>query len=217
MRKIEIGPSKIYIPDVIIGLVSESDKVKRAYHKIKPDLVAVQTSEEEMKGLKKVVEGEEFDYFLSNYEEIYARRLAEFGEVKVPPPCYETALNLCMENETPIEAIDMDDMLFADAYCENISGLELYRHSFRIGKLKRKQFRAESPKEFVLKWDKEINKLKGFRNLEEKREDYMAREILRLAKEYRRILCVLDIPRAEGVSKRVIEQVGSQKEDSITK
>lgn len=210
MRKIEVGSSKIFIPDVIIGLSSQADKVKGAYHKIKPDLVAVQTSEEELKGLKKVVEGEEIEHFLSNYEEIYARRLADFGEVKVPPPCYEAALNMCLENETPIVAIDMDDMLFADAYCENISGWQLFRHSFRVNRLRRKRFRANTPKDFVLQWDKEINKLKGFRNLEEKREEFMAREILRLAKEHDRILCVLDLMRAEGVSERVKSQGESQ-------
>jgi hypothetical protein len=206
MRKIEVGSSRIFIPDVIIGLTSQADKVKSAYHKIKPDLVAIQTSEEELKGLKKVVEGEDIGHFLSNYEEIYAKRLADFGEVKVPPPCYEAAMDICIENETPIVAIDMDDMLFADAYCENISGWQLFRHSMRVDKLRRKRFKANSPKEFVLAWDREINKLKGFRNLEAKREEYMAREILRLAKEHKRILCVLDLMRAEGVSKRVRSQ-----------
>jgi hypothetical protein len=206
MRKIEVGSSRIFIPDVIIGLTSQADKVKSAYHKIKPDLVAIQTSEEELKGLKKVVEGEDIGHFLSNYEEIYAKRLADFGEVKVPPPCYEAAMDICIENETPIVAIDMDDMLFADAYCENISGWQLFRHSMRVDKLRRKRFKADSPKEFVLAWDREINKLKGFRNLEAKREEYMAREILRLAKEHKRILCVLDLMRAEGVSKRVRSQ-----------
>jgi hypothetical protein len=210
MIKIEVGSSKIFIPDIIIGLASQADKVKGAYHKIKPDLVAIQTSEEELKGLKMVVEGEEIDHFLSNYEEIYARRLADFGEVKVPPPCYEAAMDICLENETPIVAIDMDDMLFADAYCENISGWQLFRHSFRVNRLRRKRFRANSPKEFVLEWDREINKLKGFRNLEEKREEFMAREILRLAKENNRILCVLDMMRAKGVSEKVKSQEKAQ-------
>jgi pheromone shutdown protein TraB len=211
MKKLELGSSKIYIPDIIIGLTDEANKVSRVFHKIKPDLVAIQTSEEELKGLKKVVEGEDFEYYLSNYEEIYAKKLAEFGEVKVPPPCYETAMNLCIEYETPIVAIDMDDMLYADAFCENISGWDMYRHSFRVNRLKRKEFTAETAKEFVIEWDKEINKLKGFRNLEEKRENYMAREILRLAKENECILCVIDIQRVDGVLNRVKEEVKSIK------
>lgn len=203
MRILELGSSRIYIPDIIIGLAVEADRVSSVFYKIKPEIVAIQTSEEELKGLKKVVEGEDFDYFLSNYEEIYARKLASFGEVKIPPPCYEAALNLCIENEIPIEAIDMDDMLYADAFCENISGLDMYRHSFRVERLKRKQFRAKTAKDFVMEWDAEINKLKGFRNLEDKREQYMAREIMRLAKENQRILCILDIQRANGVLNKI--------------
>jgi hypothetical protein len=203
MRTLEIDSSKVYIPDIIIGLTKEADKVSSAFHRIKPEIVAIQTSEQELAGLKRVVEGEDFDYFLSNYEEIYARKLASFGEVKIPPPCYEAAMNLCMENEIPIEAIDMDDMLYADAFCENISGFDMYRHSFRVERLKRKVFKAKTAKDFVMEWDAEINKLKGFRNLEDKREGYMAREIIRLARENKRILCVLDIQRTKGVVDKI--------------
>ena len=211
MKIMELGSSKVYLPDIIIGLAKEADKVSRVFHKIKPDLVAIQTSEEELKGLKKVAEGVDFEYYLSNYEEIYAKKLAEFGEVKVPPPCYEAAMNLCIENETPLVAIDMDDMLFADAFCENISGWDMYRHSFRVNRLKRMEFRAENAKDFVIEWDLEINKLKGFRNLEEKRENYMAREIIRLAKLNKRILCVIDMLRVNGVLNRVKQEVNSPK------
>ncbi len=54
-----------------------------------------------------------------------------------------------------------------------------------------------------MEWDAEINKLKGFRNLEDKREQYMAREIIRLAKENKRILCVLDIQRTKGIVTKI--------------
>ncbi|UCG70531.1 MAG: hypothetical protein JSV09_05815 [Thermoplasmata archaeon] len=205
MRKIQTGSSKIYIPDIIIGLVSESSKVKKAYNKIKPGIVAIQTSEEELEGLRGVVEGQDYEYFLSNYEEVYARKLAIFGEVKVPPPCYETALKLCIENEIPISAIDMDDMYFADVFIENISGWDLIRHSVRIKRLRRKRFKAESPEDFVREWDREINKLKGFRNLESKREEHMARELLRLGKDHDRILCIMEMQRAEGVCDKVLK------------
>lgn len=211
MKIVELGLSKVYIPDIIIGLSKEADKVNKVFHKVKPDLVAIQTSEEELKGLRKVVQGEDFEYYLSNYEEIYAKKLAEFGEVKIPPPCYEAAMNLCNENNVPLVAIDMGDMLYADAFCENISGWDMYRHSFRVNRLKRKDFEAETAKEFVIEWDREINKLKGFKNLEEKRENYMAREILRLAKENERILCVIDIQRVSGVLNKVTVEVKKAK------
>jgi hypothetical protein len=212
MKRIQVGKAKIYMPEVINGLASEAKKIRKAYSKINPSAVAMQISEEEMKGLKKIVEGEEFEYFMSNYEQIYAKKLAQFGEVKVPPPNYEAGLELCLENEIPAIPIDMDDMLFADVFCENISGWQLYRHSLRVKRLRKKRFRAKTPKEFVMEWDREINKLKGFRNLELAREDYMAKELLRLAKEHERILCIIELQRVEGVSKKISE---SQKKEKI--
>jgi hypothetical protein len=205
MKRIQVGTSKIYIPEIINGLTSEIAKVRKAFHKIRPDVVAMQASKEELEGLKKVVEGEEIEHFLSNYEEIYARKLAEFGEVKMPPPCFEESMRLCLEHDNPVVAIDMDDMLFADVFCENVSGWDLFRHSIRVNRLKNKRFSAKTPEEFVLQWDRELNKLKGFRNLESRREEYMAKELLRLAKEHDRILCIIEMQRAKGVCKKVLE------------
>lgn len=205
MRRIQAGTSKIYIPDIIIGLTAEIAKVKKAYNKIKPNIMAIQSSKEELEGLRNVVGGEEYEYFMSNYEEIYARRLASFGEVKLPPPCYETALKLCLENDIPIVAIDMDDIYYADVFCDSISGWDLIRHSTRVKWLRKKRFKAETAEQFVLEWDRVINKLKGFRNLETKREEHMAKELLRLAKENDRILCIMEMQRAEGVCQKVLE------------
>jgi hypothetical protein len=214
MKALQVESSRIYIPDIINGLTSEVSKVKKSYNRVKPDIVAIQTSEEELEGLRSVVDGEKPEYFLSNYEEIYARRLASFGEVKVPPPCYETALKLCLENDTPIEAIDMDDMYYADVFCACVSGWDLVRHSLRVKKLRRKRFKSQTAEDFVMEWDREINKLKGFRNLEGKREEYMARELLHLAKEHDRILCIMEMQRAEGVRNRILEEkdIGSENE-----
>ncbi len=214
MKALELTDSRIYIPDIINGLFSEISKVKKAYNEVKPDIVALQTSEEELEGLKSVVDGDEPEYFLSNYEEIYARRLASFGEVKVPPPCYETALRICIENDTPVTAIDMDDMYYADVFCACVSGWDLIRHSLRVNRLRRKRFRAKTAEEFVMEWDREINRLKGFRSLEKKREEYMARELLHLAKEHKRILCIMEMQRAEGVRNRILKekQAGSEGE-----
>ena len=209
MKKIQVGTSKIYIPEIINGLTSEAAKVKKVYSKTNPDLVAIQISDEELSGLKKMAGGEEQEYFMSNYEEIYARKLASFGEVKVPPACYEAALKLCREHDTPISAIDMDDMYYADVFCECISGWDLIRHSLRVKRLRRKAFKAETAEEFVMKWDKEINKLKGFRHLEEKREEHMAKALLKLSKEHDRILCIMELQRVDGMCDKIIEENNS--------
>ncbi len=199
MKKIQIADTKIFISGVICGLTEEKTTVKKAYHKVKPNTVALSISSEELEGLKRIVSGEEHKYFLSNYEEIYARRLASFGEVKVPPACYETALRLCLKNELPVQAIDMDDDTYTDTFCENISTAQLMRHSLRVKKLKRKKFKADNAEDFVFEWDKEINKLKGFRQVERRREIHMANELADLAGKFDRILSFIELQRANGV------------------
>ena len=67
----------------------------------------------------------------------------------------------------------------------------------------------------MLEWDREINKLKGFRNLETKREEHMARELLRLVKENDRILCIIEMQRAEGVCQKVLEKGKEGKDEGI--
>jgi hypothetical protein len=90
-------------------------------------------------------------------------------------------------------------------FCENVTTRDLIRHSLRVKKLRRKKFKAETAQEFVLAWDREINKLKGFRNLETARENYMARELIRLSKKYSRILCIMEMQRAKGVIAKLME------------
>lgn len=199
MKKIQIDSSKIFISGVICGLTEEKTTVKKAFHKVKPNAVALSISYEELEGLKRMISGEDPKYFLSNYEEIYAKRLASFGKVKVPPACYETALRLCLKNEVPVQAIDMDDDTYTDTFCDNISTAQLMRHSLRVKKLKRKRFKADNAEDFVYEWDREVNKLKGFRQVERKRETHMANELADLARKFERILSFIELQRANGV------------------
>jgi hypothetical protein len=205
MKKTEVNGCKIFIEGVISGLTEEKTTVKKAYHKVKPDVVALSISEAELEGLKRIVLGEEHEYFLSNYEEIYARKLASFGEVKVPPACYETALRLCQKNDLELHPIDMADDTYTDTFCESISTSQLMRHSLRVKKLRRKRFKADNAEDFVFEWDKEVNKLKGFRNVEGKREAYMAGELAELAGNYKRILGLIELQRADGVFRELVE------------
>ncbi len=210
MKRIQKGTSTLYLPEIINGLTSEITKVKKAYNKVKPDVVAMQASKEELDGLRRVVKGEKIEYFLSNYEEIYAKRLAAFGEVKIPPPCYEESMRLCIEHDNPIVAIDMDDIKYANVFCQSVSGWDLFRHSIRARWLKNRRFRAQTPEEFVLEWDSVINKVKGFRVLESKREEHMAKELLHLTEEHDRILCIIEMQRAQGVCEKVQEGRGAK-------
>lgn len=205
MKLLKINNTRIFIFGTIKGLKSEEEDIKKAYERVKPLAVAIAISKEELEGLKSVASGEKHDIFLSNYEEIYARKLAgyveESNKVIVPPPSFLEAYKLCKKSNLPIFAIDMNEEEYTKAYCENISTFELLRHSTRIKRLKKKKFKAKTAEEFVKEWDQTITKLKGFKFLEQKREEHIAEKLIELAKNYIKILAVIDIQRVEGVCK----------------
>ncbi len=184
------------------GLKSESMDVESIISEKNFDLIMLGISKEDLEGLKKYIQ-EPFEVDLSDYEIMYGMKLKEFGEVKMPVPSFTTALRIAIERNIPVEAIDMDEKEFSDLYVKEITTFQLLRHSLRKGKLWDMNFKAKSAEEFSLLWDREINKLKGFRNMEEKREKYMARKIVENERG-KNVFVIVDYPRLDGILK-VIE------------
>ena len=207
LKVVRIKDNKLYLLGVIKGLTSERRTVRTAFHKLKPDAIALYLSEPELLGLKSVVDGKTKQVPLSRYEVIYARKLAfyaqkdkdKYGEVQVPPPALVEGLELGLKFEVPVVALDMGEKDYADAFVQNVSTFHLVRHSMRIKKLSKKKFDVKTPEEFTRAWDAELTKLKGFKNLESARERYMAKRLLELKAKFKRILAILEFERMEGV------------------
>jgi hypothetical protein len=207
LKRVRIQDKILYLLGVIKGFTSERKVVRSAFRKFKPDAIALYVSEPELLGLHSVVDGKTKQVPLSRYEVVYARKLAfyaqkdtkKYGEVQVPPPCLVEALELGMSNKIPVVALDMDEKKYADAFVENVSTLQLVRHSFRFKKLSKKKFKVETPEEFTFAWDAELTKLKGFSDLECARERQMAKRLLELKSKYDCILAVLELERTDGV------------------
>ncbi|MDI6917406.1 MAG: hypothetical protein QMC80_06380, partial [Thermoplasmatales archaeon] len=53
---------------------------------------------------------------------------------------------------------------------------------------------------FIFEWDKIVNKLKGFRALEKKREEHMSKKLSELSEKHNRILAVVELQRLKGIS-----------------
>lgn len=201
-KNIRVGNCKISLFGTIVGLTSETEEVKKAFYKSNANLITVAISENELQGLKNLDEKTIIE--LSSIEEVYAKKLAVYGEVKVPPPCWEQCLELSKENNVEIVAIDMNDEDYTNAFIENISTFSLYWHSFSVKRWKKKKFKSRSADEFVFEWDKTITKLKEFRNLELKREEYFVKKLKELSKNYERIFAVVELQRFPGVYEKII-------------
>ena len=92
---------------------------------------------------------------------------------------------------------------FSDAFVETVSTPGLLYHSVRWRWLRRRRFNEPTARRFALAWDRAITSLKGFRNLELRREEHMARELGRLCGRHRKVLAVLELERMEGVLSRL--------------
>ena len=195
----------ISVLGVIKGLKAEVGRVQSAFDLARPDVVAVSLSKEELEGLKNLPD----DYIpeLSRYEQIYAEGLSRFGEVAAPPPCYVATLELADHRGIRLIPVDLDEQSYSELYCVAVPGTTLFRHSTRTWILKRRRFSDESPEEFVLNWDKTVNNLEGFRTIEKKRAETMAKGILAACEGSSDILAVIELERAGEVRDLILERI----------
>lgn len=197
MEVVEIAGSRIIVLPVIRGLVSEKSKVEIAFNKWKPSSVALSISKEEVDTLKKI-RGKEAP--LETFEEeFYVSRLEKFGEVRKPPPCFTRAVEVCRANQTECVGVDMTEDEYTDAFCHFITTMEMMRESWFKNRIHSKTSGAESPEEFVIMFDRAVNKTKGHRDLEREREKVMAHKIRMLARKQKIILGVIELERSAGV------------------
>jgi hypothetical protein len=195
----------ISVLGVIKGLKAEVGRVQSAFDLIRPDVVAVSLSKEELEGLRNLPD----DYIpeLSRYEQIYAEGLSRFGEVAAPPPCYVATLELADHRGIRLVPVDLDEQSYSELYCVAVPGTTLFRHSTRTWILKRRRFSDESPEEFVLNWDKTVNNLEGFRTIEKKRAETMAKGILAACEGSSDVLAVIELERAGEVRDLILERI----------
>ncbi len=207
MRSVRVGTSSVEVIGVIKGLVSESKKVEEAISRLDPDVVGLSVSPEELEALK--VKENYALYEMSTLEEVYSVYMESFGPTALPTPAYVEALDLCAEKGIPIQAIDLSDADFTEAYCQHVGATEMVKEAFFTRMIGRKKFDISSPEAFVLDWDRRLNKAKGFRDLEIERERHMAGRLRELADKNSLVLAIVEYERSQAVSD-MLEDVGSQ-------
>ncbi len=194
---VQLGVGRVHLQAVIRGLVAEGQAVRRAFQATRPMAVALSISEEELDGLRAQpdVEAEPSN----TTEVVYVRELSRFGAVRKPPPCFVEALRLTHAQSLPLLPLDMDDVAYTEAYVESISGLEVLRDARHQRSLERLAFAFDSPEEFILEFDRRVNRLRGFQALEKRREEHMARRLHEVAQDHGEVLALVELERFAGV------------------
>ena len=200
----------ILLMGCVRGLASEGDWVKNTISEHRPDAVGISISKESLQAMAQHYElGGDLPEPANFEEEMYIEGISQYGEVIRPPPCFSEAWRVAEKRGITLMALDMDDEHFTAAFCKHISGLEIIRQGRCNNKWARHTFTAKNPKEFVLEWDRMINWLPGYKNLEKAREDWIAKGISKLSEEHGSVLVVVEYERLAGV-RNSLEELGKE-------
>ncbi len=197
MDEVRIGETSVYVLPVVRGLPSEGPAVRNAIDAVQPDVVALSISPEEVDALRLYKGGpagpDNFE------EEVYVAGLSVWEEPVKPAPCFTEALRTATVRKARVEGIDMDESTYTDAYTQYVSAMELILQGRVQARLGRRKFRATTPQEFVLEWDKEVNRSAGFARLQREREARMASRLKEISSDVGRVLAVIEVERVKGV------------------
>lgn len=198
MDEVRVGEASVLLLPVVRGLTREKRTVVEAIDASRPGAIGLSIAPEELEALRRY---DGTPYAPDNVEEeVYVAGLSVWEEPIKPPPCFTEALRVASARKIRLEALDLDEDAYADAYTGSVSALELIgqgRLEYRLG---RKKFHARTPEEFVLEWDGEVNRSAGFRRLQRLREQHMAEMLRALAAEASPVLAVVELEREKGVA-----------------
>jgi hypothetical protein len=192
-------PGQVFIVGAVRGLTSEGERVFSIVQSKQPAVVGISVSKEGLKAMNESANSDGNAGAVNIEEEIYINGLSEFGDVVKPPPCFLMALKAAEQNKIPIEPLDMDDEHYTAAYCKYVSTLDMMRQGKSEKLFSRHVFHANKPEDFVIEWDGLVNRLKGYRELEMAREEWLAKGAARLAKKHGNALVVIELERLAGV------------------
>ena len=202
MIELTVDGCRVCILPVVNGIVSEADKVKEAFGGF--DAYGTSLGVEGIDAIKKRVQLEG-DFEVSELDLAYAHRMQELtGEnVEIPSPAMCVLVDLCSEADMNVIALDMNDADFTELYCDTVKAWDFVKEHRMAKKGMKRRFRSTTPEGFALEWDAYVNEVKGYRQVSEKREAYIASQIRDVAKYRKSLLAVIETERAEGVARHL--------------
>ena len=202
LPRVPAPPGEILVLATVQGLVAERARVRAAFARVKPKAVALGVSPEMAAVLLRYERQEDEDPFedLPDHDFVYSLKLREFGDVDLPPPDLVEAARLAEEGGVKVYGVDMPEEAYEDAFTSTVSTLGFLRYGRIQRRLAKRPPKANSAREFALKWDAAIRKVKGIRLVEAARERHMAQQARALAASVGGpVLLVVDLARAPGV------------------
>ncbi len=197
MEEVRLGAATVAVLPVVRGLPSDGQKVLDALASWRPEVVALTLSPEELEALR-VYHGGNMEPDTAE-DEVYVAGLSVWEEPEMPPPCFVQAVRDATERKIRLEAVDMDEEAYADAYTTYVSTMEVILQGRLENRLLKKRFNVTTPQQFAIAWDAEINRPVGFARLQKEREKFIASRLREIAQSSAKILAVIEVERVRGV------------------
>ncbi len=197
MISLDIGGCRVDILPFVNGLPSEAEKVKEAFGKYEAYGAAL--SVEGIQAIERRNE-EETDDSIGELDLVYSKHMEKFGIAEVPSPALCELADLCRENGLKIIPLDMNEEDFTELYCDKVRTLDFVREHHHAKKGLKKQFDAETPEELAVQWDSFVNEIRGYREVSEAREKYIAAQIRDTAKYRKSLLALIEVERCGGIA-----------------
>lgn len=135
--------------------------------------------------------------FVSDTDMTFARKLAAFGDVELPPPSFREAVERATAKGVEVVTLDLDDDEYTTIFCDHVTYWQLVRHARALKRMRR--MRASGPEDLAAQWDRRVRLIPGFGVLERERERRIAHALIALMGRSERVLAVVDLPLVEGV------------------
>lgn len=203
MISLRINECQVDILPVVNGLADEAGKVRDAYGKY--EAYAASLGIEALEALRKREEIGVDDIEVSELDISYAKKMAFFGDVQTPSPAFCEIVDLCSADGKTVIPLDMNDEAFDDTYMECVKATEFTSVHRLAKKIYKAKLDTSSPEAMAREIDGMVSKVKGFRRLNEKREEFIADEITDVAKYRKSLLCVIECERIDGILTRLKE------------
>ena len=199
MIELTVDDCRVCILPVVNGIVSEAGTVEEAYGEF--EAYGASLGIEGIQAIKNRVQLQD-DFEVSELDIAYAQRMEQLtGEqVEIPSPAMCVLVDLCADEGKNVIALDMNDADFTEMYCETVKAWDFVKEHRLAKKGMKHKFRSTDPAAFAVEWDSFIHGVKGYRQVSEKRERYIADQIRDVARYKGSLLAVVEVERAENIA-----------------
>lgn len=199
MIELDVDGCRVSILPIVNGLASEADRVREAFGGY--EAYGASLGIEGIQAIKNRIQFHD-EFEVSELDLAYAHRMEELTgtEVEIPSPAMCVLVDLCSEAGMNVLALDMNDDEFTELYCDTVKAWDFVKEHRMAKKGMKRKFKSTTPEEFAMEWDGYINEVKGYRQVSQKRETYIADQIRDIARYKKSLLAVIEMERANGIA-----------------